>query len=208
MKFIKTMGRNIRRSPYQAFAAIFIMTLTFLTVSFFVFILTGSSKVIDFFESKPQVTAFFKNEAKQEEIETLSKQVQATGKAASIKFISKEQALEIYKEQNKDDPLLLDLVTAEILPASLEVSTYKIEDLTSISDALKTSPIVSEVIYQKDIVSTLVSWTSTILSIRTSVSLVIEFSSLSIFLSAVSMSRVSSVICSLVDEILNSVSLI
>jgi cell division transport system permease protein len=180
MKFIKTMGRNIRRSPYQAFAAIFIMTLTFLTVSFFVFILTGSSKVIDFFESKPQVTAFFKNEAKQEEIDTLSKQLRATGKVASIKFISKEEALEIYKEQNKDDPLLLDLVTAEILPASLEVATHKIEDLTGISDALKTSPIVSEVIYQKDIVSTLVSWTSAIRKIG--IGLIIVLSIVSIFI--------------------------
>ena len=48
----------------------------------------------------------------------------------------KQEALEIYKEQNKEDPLLLDLVTADILPASLEVSTYKIEDLSVVSKRL------------------------------------------------------------------------
>lgn len=79
---------------------------------------------------------------------------------ASTKYVSKSEALQIYKEQNKDDPLLLDLVTEDILPASLEISTTKLEDLGPISDTLQKSPMVSEVIYQKDIVSTLTHWTN------------------------------------------------
>ena len=182
MKFIKIMMRNIRRSPYQAMAAVLIMMLTFLTVSFFIFLLSGSSKVISFFESKPQVTAFFKNEVKQEEIDNLAKQVQNTGKVASVKFVTKQEALEIYKEQNKDDPLLLDLVTADILPASLEISANRIEDLSGISEALKSSPIVAEVIYQKDIVSTLVIWTEAIR--RIGAGLIVVLSTVSIFIMA------------------------
>ncbi len=182
MKFIKTMARNIRRSPYQTLAAILIMMLTFLTISFFTFLLSGSSKIINFFESKPQVTAFFKNEAKQEEINNLKEQIKSTGKAASVKFVSKQEALEIYRQQNKDDPLLLDLVTADILPASLEISANRIEDLSGISDALSTSPIVQEVIYQKDIVSTLTSWTSAIR--RIGIGLIIVLSLVSIFIMA------------------------
>jgi len=174
--------RNIRRSPYQAMAAVLIMMLTFLTVSFFIFLLSGSSKVISFFESKPQVTAFFKNEVKQEEIDNLAKQVQNTGKVASVKFVTKQEALEIYKEQNKDDPLLLDLVTADILPASLEISANRIEDLSGISEALKSSPIVAEVIYQKDIVSTLVIWTGAIR--RIGAGLIVVLSTVSIFIMA------------------------
>jgi cell division transport system permease protein len=49
MKFFKTAWKNIRRSPYQALAAILIMTLTFLVVSFFTFILFGSSEIVNFF---------------------------------------------------------------------------------------------------------------------------------------------------------------
>jgi cell division transport system permease protein len=159
MSFIKSAWKNIRRSPYQAMAAILIMTLTFLAISFFTFILVGSSKVINYFESKPQVTAFFKNEAKQTDIDQLKSQLQATGKVASIKFVSKDDALKIYREQNKNDPLLLDLVTADVLPSSFEISTVKIEDMGAISNALNKSALVSDVIYQKDVVSTLTSWT-------------------------------------------------
>lgn len=158
--FLNTTLRNIRRSPYQAFAAIVVMFLTFLAVSFFTFLLVGSSKIISYFESKPQVTAFFRNEAKQSEINSLENDLKQTGKVLSVKFVSKQEALKIYREQNKNDPLLLDLVTADILPASLEISTFKIEDLSAISQNLRKSPIVSEVIFQKDVVSTLTAWTS------------------------------------------------
>ena len=139
MKSFNTAWRNIRRSPYQAFAAILIMTLTFLVVSFFVFILVGSSKIVSYFESVPEVTAFFKNEASQEDINALENELSQTGKISSVKFVSKEEAVEIYKEQNKNDPILIEFVTADVLPASFEISAYEIEDLGSISEMLKKS---------------------------------------------------------------------
>ena len=83
MKFLKTTSRNLRRSPYQAMAAILIMTLTFLVVSFFVFLIVGSSQIINFFESKPQVTAFFKDDAKQSDIDALKNNLIETKKTSS-----------------------------------------------------------------------------------------------------------------------------
>jgi cell division transport system permease protein len=162
MKVTKTTLRHMRRSPYQSLAAIFIMILTFLSITVFTFIVFGSSAVINFFESKPQVTAFFKDTATQQNIDNLRNQLDATGMIASTKYISKDQALQIYKAQNKNDPLLLDLVAADILPASLEISTTKIEDLGTVSQILQKSPYVSQVVYQKDIISTLARWTNAV----------------------------------------------
>jgi cell division transport system permease protein len=180
MKTFNTTWRNIRRSPYQAVAAVFVMTLTFLFISFFTFLLFGSSKAISYFESRPQVTAFFKNEVKQVDIENLKNELTATGKIAGAKFVSKEEALKIYKEQNKNDPLLLELVTADILPASLEISTVKIENLSEINNMLKDSPLVSEVVFQKDVVSVLTSWTNALRGIG--ISLIVILSLTSIFI--------------------------
>ena len=182
MSFIKTTTQNIRRSPYQAIAAIVIMTLTFLVISFFTFLLVGSSKIVAYFESKPQVTAFFRNEAKQEDINSLESKLKDSGKVSSVKFVSKKEALAIYKEQNKNDPLLLDLVTADILPSSLEISTYKIGDLSQVSDTLKGSSIISEVIFQKDVVSTLTSWTSALRKIGIAAILILSLVSIFIIL--------------------------
>jgi cell division transport system permease protein len=161
-KHLKTTWQHMRRSPYQALAAVAIMLLTFLAVSVFAFLTLGSSQIISYFESKPQVTAFFHDDAKQTDIDGLSQQLRQSGEIASIKFVSKAEALKIYQQQNKSDPLLLDLVTADILPASLEISTYNIQDLPSVSDSLKKNPIVQEVVFQKDVVSTLTTWTNAI----------------------------------------------
>jgi len=180
MSILKTARQNIRRSPYQAFAAILIMMLTFLVVSFFAFLLFGSSRVISYFESKPTLTAFFQNDARKEDIKSLEKNLKTTGKIAVVKFVSKQEALSIYRQQNKNDPLLLDLVTEDILPASFEISAIKIEDLPSIHGILKSSPIVDQVIYQKEVVSTLISWTNAIR--RIGIGLIIVLGVVSVFI--------------------------
>lgn len=185
MRHVKTTWKHIRRSPYQALAAIFIMMLTFLSISVFAFIVAGSSLVIKYFESKPQVTAFFKDEATQNDVDMLRQSLSQTGQVSSMKFVSKEQALQIYKDQNKNDPLLLDLVTEDILPSSLEISTNKLEDLTPVSEQLKNSPSVSEVVYQKDIVSKLTSWTTAIRLIGVSIIAILALISIFIMMTVI-----------------------
>lgn len=187
MNSLRSSWKNIRRAPYQAVGAVFIMTLTFLAVSIFTFILLGSSRVISYFESKPQVTAFFKDSATNAQIDSLKKEVASSGKVSSIRFVSKEQALKIYKEQNKNDPLLLDLVTADILPASLEISTSKIEDLGEVSGAIQKSSIVQEVIFQKDVVATLSSWTNALRKLGFAVIVILALVSVFIMITIIGM---------------------
>lgn len=157
---LKTVAKYIRRSPYQAIAATLIMTLTFLSIAFFAILTIVSVRMIDYFESRPQLSIFFKDEASRDDIETLRKQLEDTGKSSTIKFVSKEEALTIYKEQNKEDPLLLDLVTSDILPASLDVQAHDVNDMADLARISKSSPMVEEVVFQQDIVDTLVKWTS------------------------------------------------
>ncbi|MDP3940840.1 MAG: permease-like cell division protein FtsX [bacterium] len=182
MKSVTTAWNHIRRSPYQALAAIMIMMLTFLAISIFSMVTIGSSKIIAFFESKPQVTAFFKTDAKQADIDALTQSMKQSEQVADVKFVSKQDALKIYREQNKNDPLLLDLVTSDILPSSLEVSANKIDDLSPIADSLRSSPIVSEVIFQKDVVQTLSSWTTALR--RIGIAVIVVLSVVSVFIMA------------------------
>jgi cell division transport system permease protein len=159
---MKTTWKHIRRSPYQSIAAIFTVFLIFIAISMFSFIVVGASVTISHFESMPQVTAFFKEEAKQTEIDSLQQTLRATGKISKMQFVSKDQAFQRFKDQNKSDPLLLELVNRDILPASLEISTYELEDLSGVSDTLQHSPLVESVAYPKQVVSALIPWTNAI----------------------------------------------
>jgi cell division transport system permease protein len=117
---------------------------------------------VKYFEAKPQVTVFFKETAGKSEAETLKAALEATGKTAAVTYVSKEQALEIYKEQNKNDPLLLEMVSADILPASLEVSAKDPRFLKELEPTMRGGQGVEEVVYQKDVIDALLSWTNAI----------------------------------------------
>ena len=156
---LKTTWTHIRRSPYQALSAVSVMTLTFFLALVFVLLAVGSSAILQYFETRPQVTAFFKDEVTVEQVETLRTKLEGTGKVAESKYVSKEEALAIYREQNKEDPLLLEMVTANILPASLEVSTKDISYLGEVAETLKQEEGVEEVVFQEEVVESLKVWT-------------------------------------------------
>ncbi|KKQ67286.1 MAG: hypothetical protein US86_C0001G0213 [Candidatus Daviesbacteria bacterium GW2011_GWA2_38_24] len=155
MSYIKFVKRNIRRAPYQALTASMVMFLTFLVVSVFLLIALGSQKILQYYESKPQAIAFFKDGTTDSDINLIKESLVATGKVTNLKYISKQEALEIYKERNKDKPILLELVTANILPASLEISAITPKDLGPIAEILKQEPVVEEVVYPEDVVESL-----------------------------------------------------
>lgn len=154
--------RNIRRTPYQALAASMVMFLTFLTLSIFLFLASGSQQILRFYESKPQAIAFFKDGTTEANVSAIKNALNQTGKITKYKFVSKEEALQIYRDRNKNNPLLLELVTANILPASLEISTIAPEDLKLVADIVKKEPVVEEVIFPEDVVASLTSATQLI----------------------------------------------
>ncbi|MBI2019275.1 ABC transporter permease [Candidatus Daviesbacteria bacterium] len=159
---IEFAKRNIRRTPFQALAASMVMFLTFLALMIFIILAAGSQASLRYFESKPQVIAFFKEGTSSEDISAIDNALEQETRVTKTKFISKEEALQIYRDRNKNDPTLLELVTASILPASLEISTQTPQDLGPIAEILKREPVVSEVIVPEDVVQTLTSVTKII----------------------------------------------
>lgn len=151
--------KSIRRSPYQAMAAGLILFLTFFIGYSLVFFMLGSHKLLQYFESRPQVTAFFKQTASKEQLEQYQQELKNDAMVKDVRYISQDEALEIYKQQSGSDPTLLELVTADILPPSLEVSTNRLEDLAPISEKLAQLEGIDEVVYQKDVVDSLKYWT-------------------------------------------------
>lgn len=160
--YIKFAKKNIRRTPFQALAASMILFLTFFALLTFLLIASGSQQILKFYESKPQVIAFFKDGTTENDIQAIQNALSTQGQVTQTKYVSKEEALTIYKERNQKDPLLLELVTASILPASLEVSTNSPEDLAPVAEILRQEPVVSEVIVPEDVVATLTSATTVI----------------------------------------------
>jgi cell division transport system permease protein len=182
-----TTWKYIRRSPYQAIAAIITMFLTFLMGGFFFLTSTAAFQTIRFFEGKPQIIVFFNDKAVIKDADALKKTLENTGKVASIKYVSKDDALAVYREQNKNDPLLLEMVTADILPASLEVTATEPEFLKELEPMLKKSDAVEEVVFQKDVVDTLVVWANALRLVGAVLAGLLAFDSLLIVMTVIGM---------------------
>jgi len=162
LSMFKTVKQHIFRSPYQSLAAILVVSFSLFLICLCFLLGTGLQMVLRHFETRPQISAFLKDEVKPQEVELLIAKVQGMGKVKKVDYISKEEALKIYRELSKDKPLLLEMVTAKILPASLEVAAYDLSSLKEIAEVLKKESAVEDVIYQEDVVSTLAYWVVTI----------------------------------------------
>lgn len=162
MSQVKKTIKLLRRSPYQALAAAIAMSLTFFVASLFVVLIIGGQIVLSYIEQRPQVIAFFKDDTSEAQINEIVGKVKETNLVTSVKYVSKEEALAIYRERNKDDPLLLESVTADFLPASIDISVKRAQDIGQIAQTVKERPEIDKVITPENLVSQLVKWTKTI----------------------------------------------
>lgn len=158
----KIIWQHIRRSPYQAILAILTMFITFFLSGTILTVMFASVFILEYFESKPQITVFLTDKAGDKEAQEIKFKLEETGKVANIKYVSKSEALTIYQKQYKNDPLLLEMVSADILPASLEVTATTPQYLKELEPVVKEFTAVEEVVYQQDVVEALVSWTNVI----------------------------------------------
>lgn len=187
MKHLQTAFSHIRRAPYQTLAAVLTMSLTAFMASIFVILAFASVVLLQYFETRPQVTAFFKDEVGVSQAMTMKTKIEAIDNVREAKYVSKEEALTIYREQNQDDPLLLEMVTANILPASLEVSTENLESLREVAEILKREPGIEEVVFQEDVVTALSRWTGALRKVGAAVILFLGLISLLAVLIVISM---------------------
>lgn len=159
---MKDLFTSIRRTPYQSLASFLILFFTLFLTLFFFHMTSFFYGLLGFVETKPQITVYFQTQVKEDAISEIKQEVEASGKISSVKYISKKQALEIYQNLNKNNPLLLEMVSADILPASLEIYATKPQYLKDIAQTLRSQNIVDEVVFQEDILDKLLSLTGTL----------------------------------------------
>lgn len=154
-------GQYVRRNLFLTAASVAVMTLTFFVTATFVGAAAGADSAVKYLESKAQITVFFKNDAPPEKIMAIKDNLEAGGTTIEVKYISQEEALKIYYGQHKDEPTLLESVTASIFPPSLEIRGRQLSDLPQLAKDLENKEGVEEVVFFKEVVDTFLRWTQT-----------------------------------------------
>jgi len=129
-----------------------VMGITFLLLGLFIDVIVLSQTTLKYLEDQAQITIFFKDEFGEDKILPFKDSLVKDGRIASVTYVSKEEALRIFKEINKSEPVLLDSISASVLPASLEVKAKNISNLDQLAEEFKKSDGVEEVRFYKDVV--------------------------------------------------------
>ncbi len=157
---MKELFDSIRRTPYQSFASFLILFFTLFLVLFFFHLTSFFHGILQYVETRPLIMAYFQTTTDEKTILRIKNQVESTGRTASVVYVSQKEAYEFYKQYSKDDPILLAMVTPEILPASLEIRATDPRNLTGLSAILKKETSIASIEYQKEDVDQLLAITN------------------------------------------------
>lgn len=157
-KIVNKVLHNANKEKLFTASNLIVMTLTFLVFGLFVFIEVLSQTALNKLEKEAAVTVFFKDDFSESQILSLKSEIEKDTRIYSVKYISKDDAFNIFKELNKNEPLLLESVTANVLPASLEVKAKNVSTLSTLSDEYSKREGVEGVKFFKDIIERFNSW--------------------------------------------------
>ena len=152
MSSFERIKETFQKEKVLSFANILTMTITFLVLGIFMLIVFISQSTLSYLEQQTQVTAFFKDDFSEESILALKGTLEQDDRIAEVEYISKEDALKIFSEINADEPLLLESISANILPASLKIRTKKLENLKIIAEELSPNEGIEGVKFFEDVV--------------------------------------------------------
>ncbi len=117
------------------------MTITLFVVSGIMLSNAALEATLKQLTDKVDVTVYFQTDASQDQIAQVQKMLTALPEVASIAFVSRDQALALFRERHKSDQLTLqalDELSDNPLGASLEVRAKQTSQYESIAQFLET----------------------------------------------------------------------
>ncbi len=140
MERIFTTGlANFLRNAWLAVAAMAMMLVTLTIVLFLVISNATFSHTISQITDKIDVSVYLKDTVKPTEKDKLISDVKKLNNVKSVQYISKDQALKAYQDQNKNNPDLLAAIsqTDNPLPATVQIKPKDPNKISEIRDYLE-----------------------------------------------------------------------
>jgi len=128
------------RNGFISLAAVLIMTITLFVVAILIILGAALSSTLQQLTEKVDVTVYFTIDAREEQIQGMQHSLEALPEVAALTYVSREEALAIFRERHKNDQLTLqalDELGENPLGASLEVRAKETSQYESIARSLE-----------------------------------------------------------------------
>jgi cell division transport system permease protein len=150
------------RNALMSLAATLTMVLMLLLLAGFFILQNVLLSSLNYVEQKVQVVAYVQTNATQDQVDTLVTRLRAMPEVTSVEFVSRDQALQRFREvqaaQGRED--LTGYLESNPLYASVNVKLRSPSDLDSVAGALRQDPIVRNVLNIQSLVDRVITVTS------------------------------------------------
>ena len=152
--FISRAIANLRQNVFVSVVTVGTIALALLIASLFLLVYVNLAGMAEGWSEKVQVTAYFDTEPAPLAVSALKGRVQAIPGTSKVAFVSQAEAEQRLRSRMKGQESLLEGISAEVLPASLEISLDRNhrdnESVTAYVAKLKQIPGVTEVQYGEE----------------------------------------------------------
>lgn len=143
-RIVKSALISFRRNASLSTATVLVMVMTLFVIGGLLLSSVLMNTILDELENKIDVSVYFLSGTDEDAILALKKQFEQIPNVRSIEYVSQAQALEIYKQDNKDNKIITDSLS-ELVDNPLEASL----NITAV-DPTKFSDIVAKIEARKD----------------------------------------------------------
>lgn len=158
--FIKEVYTSFKRNIWMTLASIFTVVLSLFILGFFSIVILNLNKMADTLESQVQISVYLKDDLSQEEIDETKETLSKIEGLQDIKFITREEAMENFKERLGDQQFLLDaLDDTNPLPDSFSLTVTSPQQVKTIADTAAALDSVESASYSQDIINHLFNLT-------------------------------------------------
>ena len=133
VKYLLREGlRNVWSNKLMSLASVGVLTTCLLRVGFTVLLSLNVDNMIGYIEQQSDLVIFLKDDATQQQTDTMLKGLEQLDCVEQVTYISKEQALSDYLESLNDPALVEGLEGDLFLPASFRVSTNDVSQINTV----------------------------------------------------------------------------
>lgn len=151
--FIKETYKSIRRNGFMSFASISTVAVSLLVLGMFLLIFLNTNNLAKYLESQVQVSVYMQDDAKAEELTSVKEQLQKMPGVVKVTAVSKEQALERFKERLGDQEQLLNSLGKDNpFPNSFDVQVDNPERIKAITPLIGQLPKVETAKFGQEVV--------------------------------------------------------
>lgn len=151
MSSLKNLIDFLNKEKTISLISILAIFISFTLLSFILTFLVFSNTSLNFLQKQVQVRVFFKDSFGEDQILQVKSDLEKDSRVSEVTYTSKEAALRIFQDLSKNDPVLRESLTTNILPASLEIKARDVKDLDTFYEEYSNKDYVESVKYLKDI---------------------------------------------------------